>query len=402
MYAVLVLIAVIALVVYLAQKGHELYWGLLAGAVLLSLANGDSLGDTARLFLGALASERAIELITAVTIITVLASILSSCDLLERMVDNLSAFLANPKLTLMGVPALVGGIPVTGGAIISAPLLRQLGSVLSLSNARLAAINIIFRHVCVFVTPFRPHYILAASLSGIPLIHLVIVQLPLALVGLVAGYWFLLSQAPGIKEIPAVGRLAAGWNFLIYSSPLSAILLGVAFGLRLDVALGFGLVLALLLAWGHPHLNWKTILKGVKFSLILTLASILVFSAAVNNVPALPQLLGSILEHGLPLKVLVFAVPLLVGYLTADLNACIALVFPLLLPLLPVEGRLYYVATIYATSLIAYTASPLHLCQVLTNDYFQINLFQIYREYWAVLLIILASTVILSIVFTLV
>lgn len=402
MYAVLVLIAVIALVVYLAQKGHELYWGLLAGAVLLSLANGDGLGDTARLILGTLASERAIELITAVTIITVLASILSSCALLERMVDNLSAFLANPKLTLMGVPALVGGIPVTGGAIISAPLLRQLGSVLSLSNARLAAINIIFRHVCVFVTPFRPHYILTASLSEIPLIHLVIVQLPLALVGLVAGYWFLLRQAPGINEIPAVGRLTAGWNFLIYSSPFSAILLGVALGLRLDAALGFGLVLALLLARGHPHLNWKTILKGVRFSLILTLAAILVFSAVVNNVQALPQLLGSILEHGLPLKILVLVVPLLVGYLTADITACVALVFPLLLPLLPVEGRLYYVAAIYATSLIAYTASPLHLCQILTNDYFQINLFQVYREYWAVLLVILASTVILFIVFTLV
>ncbi|MDN5347660.1 MAG: uncharacterized protein PWP65_1224 [Clostridia bacterium] len=395
MLPILVLIVVLAFTVYLTQKGHEFYWGLMVGSVLLSLANGNSAAATARIFLEALTSARTIELIAAVTIITVLTSILSNCNLLERMVDNLSAFLSNPKLTLMGVPALIGGIPVTGGAIISAPLVGQLGPALALSNARMAAINIVFRHVCIFITPFRPHYILAASLSATPLIQMVTAQAPLTAIGLLAGYWFLLRQAPVKKQTPNSGRLTAGHNFLLYSSPLSAILVGAAFGLRLDVSLGLGLILAILLAWGHPNLNFKTILKGIKFPLIITMASIIIFSAAVNNVKVLPQLLSSTVDYGISLKLLVFAVPLIVGYVTADINACVALVFPLLLPLLPVESKTYYVAAIYANSLIAYMASPLHMCQVLTNDYFKINLFQIYREYWPVLLLLFAGILVL-------
>ncbi|CEP67000.1 Protein of unknown function DUF401 [Moorella glycerini] len=398
MVSLIVLVVSLAVTIYLVQKGHQLYWGLLAGSVFLSITKGNNLKATAQVFWQGLSSNKAIELIAAVTIITILTSVLTKCNLLEGMVKSLSNFLNNPKLTIMGIPALVGGIPVTGGAIISAPLVDQLGSQLALSNARLAAINVIFRHVFIFVTPFRTHYILAASLSAIPIFTMVKTLAPLTVLGLISGYWVLLRKVQANKQdnLNLRCRLAAGFNFLLLASPLSLIFIGIIIGLRLDLALSLGLMLALLLAVGNPNLNFNTIIKGINYQLIITIASIAVFITVVDDLEVLPKLLNEIITYGISLKLLVFVVPLIIGYITADITACIALVLPLMSPLLPLdETRLYYVTTMYAASFIAYIISPLHLCQVLTIDYFKINLMQIYREYWSIILILFIGILVL-------
>jgi integral membrane protein (TIGR00529 family) len=389
-----------ATIIYLIQKGHQLYWGLLGGSVILSIANGHGLIDTAMIVGLALSAPKTLELVLAVTIVSMMISVMSSINLLERMVENLADFLHNPKLTLMGIPALAGGIPVTGGAIISAPLVGQVGTTTDLSNARLAAINIIFRHVSIWVMPFRPHYFLAASLSAIPLFDLVKAQAPLTILGFLAGYWFLLRKAKvkedgnGVKEEgngQKPDRLLAGRDFLFYSSPLSAILAGSAFGLRLDLSLLLGLILCLFFAWGHPNFKFQTVVKGIRLDLIMTMCAILVFAKTVQSIEALPNLLQSIVNYGIPFNVLVFIVPLVVGFFTADPTTCVALVFPLLMPLVPLDTKLFYAVVLYAIGLVSYMVSPLHVCQVLTNDHFGIKLMQIYREYWAIQLVLLAG-----------
>ncbi|MEW6661408.1 MAG: DUF401 family protein [Bacillota bacterium] len=395
MLPVVVLILVLAVTIYLTQKGYQLYWGLLGGSVLLSIANGNGLISTAQIFGKALAAPKTLELVIAVTIVSIMTSVMSSSNLLERMVARLSDFFNNPKLTLMGIPALVGGIPVTGGAIMSAPLVGQIGASLALSNARMAAVNIIFRHVSIWVLPFRPNYLLAASLSAIPLFDLVKAQASFTVLGFLVGYWFLLREAQAKEEQQGqkANRLLAGRDFLIYSSPLSIILVVSAFGLRLDLSLFLGLILCMFFAWGHPNFKFQSVIKGIRPDLIMTMVSIIVFAKAVHSIEVLPNLLNSVVSYGIPFNLLVFLVPLVVGYLTADITTCVALVFPLLLPLVPVETKLYYVVAFYATGMISYMISPLHMCQVLTNDHFGINLFQIYREYWAVQLALLAGII---------
>lgn len=394
MLSVVILIIVMTTIIYLIQKGHQLYWGLLGGSVILSIANGHGLIDTTKIIGLALSAPKTLELVLAVTIVSMMISVMSSINLLERMVEKLADFLHNPKLTLMGIPALAGGIPVTGGAIISAPLVGQVGTSTDLSNARLAAINIIFRHVSIWVMPFRPHYFLAASLSAIPLFDLVKAQAPLTILGFLAGYWFLLREAQVIRKEgngQKQNRLLAGRDFLIYSSPLSAILAGSAFGLRLDLSLLLGLIFCLFFAWGHPNFKFQTVIKGIRLDLIMTMCAILVFAKTVQSIEALPNLLHSIVNYGVPFDILVFLVPLVVGFFTADPTTCVALVFPLLMPLVPLDTKLFYAVVLYAIGLVSYMVSPLHVCQVLTNDHFGIKLMQIYREYWAIQLVLLAG-----------
>ena len=75
---------------------------------------------------------------------------------LDKMVQGLQGFLGNLKASIMVVPALVGSMPVLGGAAVSAPLVDKLGEGLHLSPDRKAAINLVFRHGMFFVFPFSP------------------------------------------------------------------------------------------------------------------------------------------------------------------------------------------------------------------------------------------------------
>ncbi len=90
---------------------------------------------------------------------------------LDNMVRGLSGFLGNLKAAIMTVPALVGSMPVLGGAAVSAPLVDKLGDGLGLSPEKKAA-NLVFRHGMFFVFPFSPSMILVSNLLGVPVTSL--------------------------------------------------------------------------------------------------------------------------------------------------------------------------------------------------------------------------------------
>ena len=46
---------------------------------------------------------------------------------------------------------------------------------------------------------------------------------------------------------------------------------------------------------------------------------------------------------------------------------------------------MYLTTVIYGAGFLAYFASPLHLCQVLTGEYYDGDLSEIYQKYWPVI-----------------
>jgi len=54
--------------------------------------------------------------------------------------------------------------------------------------------------------------------------------------------------------------------------------------------------------------------------------------------------------------------------------------FPLLLPLSPVSPSVF-ASILYVSAYTGYLASPLHLCLILTKEYFNCSLFDVYRRF---------------------
>ena len=100
----------------------------------------------------------------------------------------------------------------------------------------------------------------------------------------------------------------------------------------------------------------------------------------------IPKTLTELLEQlGIPCVLIVFFVPFVVGMLTGYNVAAVSTAFPALLALLT-TGSLVLVA--YCGAFIGVLVSPVHLCLILTRDYFGADLAKVYKTLIPMLLVV--------------
>ena len=87
--------------------------------------------------------------------------------------------------------------------------------------------------------------------------------------------------------------------------------------------------------------------------------------------------------------------PFIIGLVTAFSIAFLGITFPLLLPLIVPETGLNGFALLlaYGSGMIGMMLSPLHLCLVLSAEYFRAHLAEVYRYLLAPALAVLAVLV---------
>jgi len=161
-------------IIFLVQRKMHLYLALLIGALLVGLTTGQAPLALLQVSIRALLEPVAIDLMLSLALISMLGSVMQELGLLAKMVDLLQVVLQSTKLTIMFVPSIIGSLLVTGGAILSAPTVRELGAELELPPERLSAINLLFRHGWYFVYPLMPAFILITSITDVALSTLVL------------------------------------------------------------------------------------------------------------------------------------------------------------------------------------------------------------------------------------
>jgi hypothetical protein len=397
------LLLAFAAILILVGRRSGIGLALLAGTVVLALFSGLSPAEFALMVARGLTQRQAVELVLDVAVITSLAGVLKRFGLLDTMVRSIASVLGGARLAIMAVPSLIGTLPVLGGAILSAPMVDGLGDRLSLTRAGKAAVNLVFRHAWFYVAPFAPSVILVSHLSGVPLGRVILGQTPFAAAMLLVGYLTLLRR-PGHQADTAAAsddraRATALWPLLRSVSPL-IVGIGLSIGIGplrvpLYAAVGVGLVLALFLSRGHADFRLGGLpaaWAGIQWSIVLTMASVTVFGQVMRDSGTAAALVDWLVQSGLPSWVLIVALPLLIGYVAGEPTVTIGISFPALLSLAP-AGHTATVATVlYGAGFLAYFISPIHLCQVLSSQFFRVTVTGLYREYWPVVATLAALT----------
>ncbi len=389
-------------VLVLVGRRVALGWCLAVGTVLLALTSRMPWTALAGSVWSGLSQSETIELVLDVAGITSLAGVLKAFGLLDEMVESLTALAGGARLAIMAVPSLIGTLPVLGGAILSAPMVDGLGDRLGLSTPRKAAVNLVFRHAWFYVAPFSPSLVLAAELAHVPLGRLIFLQSPFALLMLVTGFAALLRQrdtgrletAASDPAPAARARLtpkAAVGPFLRSISPLIlSVVLSVGAApvcLPLYAAVGAGLALALLLSRRHPAFRWAGLpvaWASIQWEIVVTMASVMVFGRVMQDSGTSGALVDWLVGSGLPVWVLMLVLPLAMGYVSGAPAVPIGVSFPVLLPLAAPDRSLVTAAVLFVVGFQAYFVSPLHLCQVLSSQFFGVSVPRLYREYWPV------------------
>ena len=399
--------AAVVLIVVLSVKKVSLGKVMCASTLVMALSSGFSFSGCANTIWSAFTNATTLNLVLSVMSIGLFSTIMNTAGYLDKMVQGLHGFLGNLKASIMIVPALIGSMPVLGGAAVSAPLVDKLGDGLHLPPDKKAAINLVFRHGMFFVFPFSPNLILLSNMIDIPVKALISKLWPFGIVLWATGYLFLLSKK-SMGQTRAESDIAVShdieenrgqefFEFLKYGSPLIlALALSLVFNLPLWVSMGTGIIVALTIAHFEqaqlPSLD--NLIRGANLSQAFAMLWIMAFKEFVIASPVFPSLVGYAQGLGFSPAVLALVLPLLFGYVSASQTTTLGVLTPILIPTAISRNAVLYLACIiYAAGFIAYFSSPLHLCQVLTCEYYKIDISKLYKLYWPILISVAALIV---------
>lgn len=339
-----------------------------------------------------------------VGLILILSSSMAQTGQMQRMLDSFRGLIASPRLNLVVFPALIGLLPMPGGAVFSAPMVKQLGEKSGLSNSQLSFTNYWFRHIWEYWWPLYPGILLAAVLADENLALLVSVMAPLTVASIFFGN-LVLSRSPLGKPAAGVMKTKASRSLKPFLAELTPILIviipGLIMGLLisrfggLDAGKEIGLILALLaaIAWvcRKNHLEISRLLRisvnRELLKMVYMIFAILIFKDLLEASGAVAMISHELIMLRIPLFMITIALPFLVGMITGITVAFVGAAFPILIPLIhslePGASLMPFVMLAMTCGFAGVLLSPLHLCLILSNNYFKAGMKSVYRLLWA-------------------
>lgn len=379
------LAVVFGLTILLLGRRWNLGYVLLLASALLGLLFGLSVPEMLKQGLVAALDVKTLRLVAAVLLITTLGELLREVASMEQLVSSLQELVADRRVVLASIPALIGLLPMPGGAMLSAPMIEEVGTKLELSPERKTYLNYWFRHVWEYAFPLYPALVLAGGVLGIPLPRLMVAQAPLTLSAIAAGALVGLHRIGSSSQAKTAVEETQRWHslkmlaFSIWPIVL-VIVLSLGFGLELALSLAVAVVLVAVVNRVGPGPLGEVLRRALSPYTALLVFSIMIFKQMVEASGAADVLSEALMAWGIAPVAVTVAVPFVLGLLTGFASSTVGISFPLLLPFISAsEVRLNYAVLAFAAAFVGVLLSPVHLCLALTRDYFHASWAPLYR-----------------------
>jgi integral membrane protein (TIGR00529 family) len=335
-----------------------------------------------------------IKLILALTLIRGFELVLRQKGLLSRMMDTLRILLKGSRWVIPVMPALIGMLPSVGGALFSAPMVAETTKELNMSSEKKSFLNYWFRHPWEFVLPLYPGIVLASGITGISLRRLIIANSIYALAMVIVGTLLGLRK---IKVINSANSAVNNRDFKSFLPFISLLLFVIVFHIDLLYALIIEMLLLFIFLKFPPAKIYETLRNSVSIEIIGLIFGVLLFKTTLEMSGAVKNLSNFFTTANIPLLPLLFFLPFIVGMLTGFTVGFVGATFPLLLSLIH-ENTLHYITFAFCSGYCGVLLSPVHLCLVLTRQYFDADLWRVYRRIIPATLTVLASGIVMYLV----
>ncbi len=309
-----------------------------------------------------------------------LAGLLREKGILDLMVD--SAGRVGCRFSLAAVPALIGLMPMPGGALVSAIAMKKR----YLEDARLSRewatyLNYWFRHVWVPSWPLFQSMVITASVFattlGRPLDPSTIAAhtWPATVAAIAAG---VAVSAPLMARLSCPSRSGGGLRGLLVSTSPFMLVAVLAFGLRVGLLASLAITVAAVAAVLRP--SKRQLKAALQLATRPRIHAVLLEALMFKNIliaTGAPHALLEALQHGgLPVWAAAFLLPFVLGLSAGGENFFAATAMPLLAGVIAAGGlidwRLMLIA--YTGGYLGVMASPVHLCLVLSAEYYETSL----------------------------
>jgi integral membrane protein (TIGR00529 family) len=318
-------------------------------------------------------------LVVALSLIRVFELILREQNILAEMMEASRALFGNRKAVIVSMPLLIGMLPSVGGAYFSAPMVDESTKDAEMSQEEKGFVNYWFRHPWEYVLPLYPGILLASAISGIELRTLILANLAYALVMGAVGFLFSMRRLGGRGTAPGKGPGVSGKGLTSFI-PIGLVL---ALVVLLHVELHIALLIATVGLFAFYRYGPAGILRALKhgFSLdvIVLIIGVMLFKGIMESSGAVESLSRYLTETGIPLLPMLFLLPFATGILTGLTIGFVGSTFPLLVSLAG-GSALGAVSFAFASGYMGVLLSPVHVCLVLTREYFKADMEGMYRR----------------------
>jgi len=394
---VLVLIAIIALIRFKVALSLSLFGASILLGVLFHLTP----AQLARAFYRGALDPETLKLAAALLLILLFSAVLKEIGNMSRAITALRAVFRDSRVTVGLIPAIVGLVPVIGGAMLSAPLVSEAADDLQLSAEQRTFLNFWFRHIWEYSLPTFPGIFLASAIVGIPLVDICLANLPLTLASITAGIFFGfrgVKPPPQAKDsLPSTQVIRRIFSFLLNLLPFFLVIFLTLY-CHIHLAYVISIVtIGLIFLYGIPlSLLRKLARASLSLELALLIFGIMIFKETLLESGAMNGLAGEMSRMGMPPVFLIILLPGLIAFITGYSPAFVGLSFPVLTPLFP-SGRLgtFYIMLAIGSGLSAHLLSPMHSCLVMTLDYYKASVPKTYRMLFAPVAVIFFTGVII-------
>ncbi len=346
-------------------------------------------------------SQASLSSVLIVIEIGMLSYLMNCYGILMKAERALRILVPNPRAIIMLLPTMVGALQAPGGAALSAPFVNNLGKEMGLSKAQRSNINMIARHVLMLLLPFSTNMLIVHDLvPDLSIPKLAVLNLGFVVLMQGAGYFFLLrhSQPIDMPKAAAAERLDALGRLLFALSPIYlVIILKAAFNIPYTLALIFSMLVVFFMS------DKEDFLKRLKCSFnrntALMIVGIYFFQNIVGRMAEMLELFSRLIggQTGWAFLALVALVGTVFGLSTGLMYLAVGILIPIAasLPYTSESARLIALSYTFCWSFLGYFFSPIHLCQLLTDQEVGCTVGERYHNYLPFMVVLPAITVLL-------
>ncbi|MCS7102819.1 MAG: DUF401 family protein [Candidatus Korarchaeum sp.] len=342
-------------------------------------------------------SKSTLSLVTAFSSALFISYILKVNGLLDRITEL--AVSISPKFASLFIPVLIGLIPMPGGALVSAMMMKEHYIERQRLDSSFATfINYWFRHVTIPVWPIFQSIIIASVILQTSVVRIVEATYPAAVGSVIAGLMIFLTGLRGADNSVEKGEVR--YRSLVYFWPFIMII-ALIFLIKLPVDISLFLAAIVVTAYARPKL--KDVKEGLKFAfsikILAVVLAVTMFTQYVYDSRAAEALYNFMLARNIPPLPLCFLVTFVIGVTTAGEYVYTGTALPLLSVIIGTSENIrnLYLLTSYAGGYFGVMLSPVHLCLVLTLGYYKSGYSGVYKYLLPATLLSLAITFLIAV-----
>ena len=332
-------------------------------------------------------------LLLSVFSIMLLGNLLSNNGELVKLVQGIEERIRDSRLVSPALSALIGFLPMPGGALFSAPLIEASDSSNSLSSQLLTFINYWYRHVWEYFLPLYPVILMASTITGLSLAWIIIHHLPFTILALIGGWLVIKNQKP----VPNAKTKTEPMPLKTFLRLFIPILIPV-FVVLLNQPVWLGAAMGIVFCVFFHRMNLSTLSRLMfhrfSWAMMLDVVGVIFFKTVIIESGSIPILVDSFLSSHFPILIIGMAVPFLIALISGYSSAFIGIAFPIILPLFSEYSIQQIFPLIFISGYAGITFSPAHLCLILTCRHFKSDLISTYRQLFLPFLLVFSWGVI--------